>query len=157
VTNAIFASVLSPVFGFSWFVVIGWKFLTLLSEIGDRTMKHIRDYRRWWASELVAAIREVLRGRRYVSPLIGIDGLELMKAASRPGTSFSNRLTHRQREVLQLVAEGRTRKEIAASLSIAVKTVEFHKAALSRGFHLRTTADFTKYAIEHALIRINST
>jgi DNA-binding NarL/FixJ family response regulator len=75
-----------------------------------------------------------------------------MMAASQPGSSFSDRLTTRQREVLQLVAEGRTRKEIAAILKISVKTVEFHKARLSRGFHLRTTADFTKYAIEHGLI-----
>lgn len=74
-------------------------------------------------------------------------------AASRPGSSFADRLTPRQREVLQLVAEGRSRKEVAATLKISVKTVEFHKAALARGFHLRTTADFTKYAIEHGIIR----
>jgi DNA-binding NarL/FixJ family response regulator len=104
------------------------------------------------ASELMTAIREVMRGGRYVSPLLGTDRQQLMAAASQPGNSFSDRLTPRQREVLQLVAEGRTRKEIAATLGISVKTVEFHKASLSRSFHLRTTADFTKYAIEHGLI-----
>jgi DNA-binding NarL/FixJ family response regulator len=107
------------------------------------------------ASELITAIHEVLKGHRYVSPLVGADRQELMRAASQPGSSFSDRLTVRQREVLQLVAEGRTRKEIAAILKISVKTVEFHKARLSRGFHLRTTADFTKYAIEHGLIDTN--
>jgi DNA-binding NarL/FixJ family response regulator len=107
------------------------------------------------ASELLTAIREVLLGRRYVSPLVGTDRQELMIAGSHPGSSFSDRLTPRQREVLQLVAEGRTRKEIAATLKISVKTVEFHKATLSRGFHLRTTADFTKYAIEHGIISTN--
>jgi DNA-binding NarL/FixJ family response regulator len=107
------------------------------------------------ASELITAIHEVLKGHRYVSPLVGADRQELMMAASQPGSSFSDRLTTRQREVLQLVAEGRTRKEIAAILKISVKTVEFHKARLSRGFHLRTTADFTKYAIEHGLIDSN--
>ncbi len=105
------------------------------------------------ACELVTAIREVLKGNPYVSPLIGPDRQELLMAASRPGSSFADRLTPRQREVLQLVAEGRSRKEVAATLKISVKTVEFHKAALARGFHLRTTADFTKYAIEHGIIR----
>jgi DNA-binding NarL/FixJ family response regulator len=108
------------------------------------------------ASELMTAIREVLSGRIYVSPMLGNDRQELLRAASEPiGGLFSTRLTPRQREVLQLVAEGRSRKEIAATLSISVKTVEFHKAALSRGFHLRTTADFTKYAIEHGIIDSN--
>jgi DNA-binding NarL/FixJ family response regulator len=55
-------------------------------------------------------------------------------------------------EVLQLVAEGRTRKEIAAVLNISVKTVEFHKAALMRDLNLHSGADFTRYAIEHGLI-----
>jgi DNA-binding NarL/FixJ family response regulator len=61
-------------------------------------------------------------------------------------------LTPRQQQVLRLVAEGCTRKEIAARLNISVKTVEFHKAALARGFRLRNTADFTKYAIEHGFV-----
>jgi len=107
------------------------------------------------ASELMTAIREVLSGRSYISPILGSDRLEFVKAASRPSLLLSERLTPRQREVLQLVAEGRSRKEIAALLRISVKTVEFHKAALSRGFHLRTTADFTKYAIEHGIIGTN--
>ena len=107
------------------------------------------------ASELMNAIREVLNGRSYISPILGSDRVELMNAASRPGQTFAERLTPRQREVLQLVAEGRSRKEIAALLRISVKTVEFHKAALSRGFQLRTTADFTRYAIEHGIIGTN--
>jgi DNA-binding NarL/FixJ family response regulator len=107
------------------------------------------------ASELLTAIREVMKGRNYVSPLVGADQQELFRAASRPGDSFSDRLTPRQRQVLQLVAEGCTRKEVAATLKISVKTVEFHKAALARGFHLRTTADFTRYAIEHGIIESN--
>jgi DNA-binding NarL/FixJ family response regulator len=107
------------------------------------------------ASELMTAIREVLAGRSYVSPMLGSGRMEMVKAASRAGQSPSDRLTPRQREVLQLVAEGRSRKEIAALLGISVKTVEFHKAALSRLFQLRTTADFTKYAIEHGIIGTN--
>jgi DNA-binding NarL/FixJ family response regulator len=104
------------------------------------------------ASELMNAIREVMGGYRYVSSLLGNDRQELVSATSHRGGSFSDRLTLRQREVLQLVAEGRSRKEIAATLRISVKTVEFHKAKLARGFQLRSTAHFTKYAIEHGII-----
>jgi DNA-binding NarL/FixJ family response regulator len=107
------------------------------------------------ASELLTAMRVVLQGGTYISPILSNDRQEFLTAAARREGAFSDRLTPRQREVLQLVAEGRTRKEIAATLRISVKTVEFHKAALSRGFHLRTTADFTRYAIQHGLIATN--
>ncbi len=107
------------------------------------------------ASELMTAIRVVLQGGTYISPMLTDDHRDLLTAAAQHEGAFSDRLTPRQREVLQLVAEGRTRKEIAATLRISVKTVEFHKAALSRGFHLRTTADFTRYAIQHGLIATN--
>jgi DNA-binding NarL/FixJ family response regulator len=105
------------------------------------------------ASELLTAIREVLKGNHYVSPLVTRNALDLFISSSKTGGSkLADRLTPRQREVLQLVAEGRSRKEIATSLSISVKTVEFHKATLMRELNLRTVADFTLYAIEHGMI-----
>jgi DNA-binding NarL/FixJ family response regulator len=104
------------------------------------------------ATELLTAIREVLRGNHYVSPLVTRNALDLFMSASKTGSKFGDRLTTRQREVLQLVAEGRSRKEIATALKISVKTVEFHKAALMRELNLRTVADFTLYAIEHGMI-----
>ena len=104
------------------------------------------------ASELLTAIREVLKGNHYVSPLVTRNALDLLISLPKPRGRFSDRLTPRQREVLQLVAEGRSRKEIAAVLNISVKTVEFHKATLSRELNLGTTADFTRYAIEHGII-----
>jgi DNA-binding NarL/FixJ family response regulator len=104
------------------------------------------------ASELLTAIREVLKGNHYVSPLVTRNALDLFIASSKPGVKPGDRLTQRQREVLQLVAEGRSRKEIGVALSISVKTVEFHKAALMRELNLRTVADFTLYAIEHGMI-----
>jgi DNA-binding NarL/FixJ family response regulator len=107
------------------------------------------------ASELLSALHEVLKGHRYVSPHVGENAIELLIEAGQPGNPFSDRLTPRQREVLQLVAEGRTRKQIAATLRISVKTVEFHKAAISRSLGLRTTAEITKYAIEHGIIVTN--
>jgi len=104
------------------------------------------------ASELLTAIREVMKGNHYMSPLVTRNATEALIASSKPGSKSSDRLTPRQREVLQLVAEGRSRKEIGAILNISVKTVEYHKAALMRLLHLRTVADFTRYAIEHGII-----
>jgi DNA-binding NarL/FixJ family response regulator len=104
------------------------------------------------ASELLTAIREVMKGNHYVSPLVTRNALQPLIASSEARGKTSDRLTTRQREVLQLVAEGRSRKEIAAILNISVKTVEFHKAALKRLLQLRNAADFTRYAIEHGII-----
>ena len=104
------------------------------------------------ASELLTAIHEVLKGNHYVSPQVTRNTIELLMASSDPNGKLSDRLTPRQREVLQLVAEGKNRKEIASILGITVKTVEFHKAALVRDLNLRSGADFTRYAIEHGII-----
>lgn len=65
---------------------------------------------------------------------------------------FAKELTPRQREVLQLVAEGKTIKEISAALAISPKTVEFHKNALMNEIGLRTTAELTRYAISRGII-----
>lgn len=99
--------------------------------------------------ELLTAISEVLAGRTYVTPLVAYE-----TADGPPGASDSSfgRLTHRQRQVLQQVAEGRSAKEIAATLSISVKTVEFHKNGLMRCLGLRTTADLVRFAVKHGLV-----
>jgi DNA-binding NarL/FixJ family response regulator len=65
---------------------------------------------------------------------------------------FGARLTSRQREVLQLVAEGKTTKEIASSLNISAKTVEFHRSSVMDQLGLRTTAELTRYALIHGII-----
>ncbi len=106
------------------------------------------------ASELLTAIHTVLKGHHYVSPLVTQNALDLLISRSEPGAQFPDRLTPRRREVLQLVAEGRSRKEIAVILHISVKTVEFHKRNLMHELNLRTVADFTRYAIEHGIISI---
>lgn len=98
------------------------------------------------------AIREVMKGHHHVSPLVTRNALELLIYSATPGDKPSDRLTPRQREVLQLAAEGRSRKEIASILNIATKTVEFHKATLARELDLHSVADFTRYAIEHRII-----
>jgi DNA-binding NarL/FixJ family response regulator len=104
------------------------------------------------ASELVTAVREVLKGHHYVSPLVTRNALELLIGGAKSESKFADSLTPRQRQILQLVAEGRTRKEIAGTLGISVKTVEFHKATLARELSLKTSSDFTLYAIEHGVI-----
>jgi DNA-binding NarL/FixJ family response regulator len=104
------------------------------------------------AAELRIAIREVLKGNPYVSPHVTSNALDLLATSAKPRSRRSGQLTTRQREVLQLVAEGKSRKEIAAQLNITVKTVEFHKTTLMRDFNLRTVADYTLYAIQHRII-----
>lgn len=104
------------------------------------------------ASELVRAIREVLDGRTYITPLIAGEMLDsVRKPAARAGTRTST-LSPRQREVLQLVAEGRTAKEIGALLSISVKTVEFHKSRIMKELGVRSVADVTRYALRRGLV-----
>jgi len=103
------------------------------------------------ARELVQAIRTVLAGHLYLTPLVYVDALVRGRAEGK-GPGHRGRLTRRQREVLQLVAEGRTVKEIAAALAVSVKTVEYHKACLMERLNLRTTAELTRYAVAHGLV-----
>lgn len=104
-------------------------------------------------SELVPAIQDALVGRCYVTPLLS-KGLPVAARASRYVTSdmFTQTLTGRQREVLQLLAEGKSNKEIAWALNISPKTVDFHKAKLMDELGVRTTAEMTRYAIKHGII-----
>lgn len=103
------------------------------------------------ASELVTAINEVLQGRIYVTPLIVRDHT---RSGVAPGSSLAGALTARQREVLQLVAEGHQNKEIALILKLSMKTVEFHKNNLSRKLNLHNTAELTRYAIQHRMVSL---
>jgi DNA-binding NarL/FixJ family response regulator len=103
--------------------------------------------------ELPVAIREALAGRFYVSPLVckGI-AAAVLNPNRNPAELFGGGLTARQREVLQLVAEGKTAKEIAAILTISTKTVEFHKSAIMEELGLRTTAELTRYALDQGIV-----
>ena len=104
------------------------------------------------ASELMTAIREVLQGRHYVTPLVTKEILNSLLTASAAPEKPKSTLTPRQREVLRLVAEGRTHREIAGLLHIAIKTVEFHKAAAMRELGLRNSAELIRYALAHGFI-----
>ena len=105
------------------------------------------------ASEALShAIHEVLEGRTYVSPRIAIDvHSSLLESSSQPSKTAIV-LTQREREVLQLVAEGRTISGIANILKIASRTVVFHKSNIMDKLGVRTTADLTRSAISHHLV-----
>lgn len=104
-------------------------------------------------NEIGTALREVLTGRYYVSPALrkGIPDA-LYDPTKNPSELFGQSLTPRQREVLQLLAEGKSNKEIAAILNVSVKTIDFHKAGIMDELGLRSTAELTRYAIEHGII-----
>jgi DNA-binding NarL/FixJ family response regulator len=105
------------------------------------------------SSELLAAIRMALQGRFYVTPLIPITDQGLLRDPRKnPAGLFGGQLTQRQREVLQLVAEGKAMKEISTALNISVKTVEFHKNGLMNELGLRTTAELVRYAIDQGMV-----
>lgn len=104
------------------------------------------------STELAFAITEVLKGRKYITPLITKDAfVDLSGDPLRTG-ELSGELTDRQREVVQLVAEGRPVKEIAAILNISGKTVAFHKSNVMRRLGVHSTAELTRYALEHGII-----
>jgi len=107
-------------------------------------------------SELISAIQEVQSGRHYLTPLASPEALRPTQRRGREFHKLAASLTARQREVLQLVAEGRAVKEIAVILEVSAKTVEFHKAALMERLRIHTTAELTRYAIEHGMILVNA-
>jgi DNA-binding NarL/FixJ family response regulator len=106
------------------------------------------------ASELVTAIHEVMKGRYYVTPMVTRESLSPIFSAAPEPKKLAATLTTRQREVLQLVAEGRSVKEIAAILKVSAKTVEFHKSALMDRLGIHTTAELTRYAIGHGMVAV---
>ena len=104
------------------------------------------------SDELLQAIREVEKGHHYVTPLIAKEFTRAMMERRDPSDHPAKALTNREREVLQLLAEGKTMKEVAAVLGVSTKTVEFHKYNITSKLGLRTTAELTRYAIKHGLI-----
>ena len=105
-------------------------------------------------TELVTAIGEVLSGGTYVTPEVAD---KLSDLESRAGTATAekiSRLTPRQREVLQLFAEGLIAKEVAATLKISRRTAEFHKARIMNELGIHSTAELTQFAIKHGIISV---
>ena len=100
--------------------------------------------------ELLTAIREVMLGRSYVTPLVTEQLVEsLLKVEEHKA---GQELTSRQREILQLVAEGRSMKEIAGVLDITPRTVAHHKYRLMDQLHIKSTAELVQYAVKHNIV-----
>jgi DNA-binding NarL/FixJ family response regulator len=102
------------------------------------------------ASELLTAIREVVQSRSYVTPLIteGLMGTVLQ----RGGKVGTRPLTSRQREVVQLVAEGHSMKQVAGILNIAPRTVAFHKYRIMEQLNIKTTAELIQFAVKRHIV-----
>ena len=111
------------------------------------------------SEELIHAVRAVAADLKYVSPAVAgsflDDYLNHANAAHElsgsPAPSIGKPLSSREREVLQLLAEGRSSKDIAARLDIAATTVETHRRQIMDKLHLRTIAELTKYAVREGL------
>src|SRR5262249_1787534 len=107
------------------------------------------------ASELVTAVRDALRGQTYVTPMIAGELLQSYREEGDSGPHDSaHARTARQREVLQLFAEGRSAKEVAAVLKISTRTAEFHKARVLEALGLQTTAELVQYAIRNGIVTV---
>jgi DNA-binding NarL/FixJ family response regulator len=98
-------------------------------------------------SELPAAIREVMQGRSYITPLVA-DGL----VGSLIHDAAPHQLTPRQREVLQLLAEGRSMKEVGSVLNLTARTVAFHKYRMMEQLKVKSTAELIQYAVKHHIV-----
>jgi DNA-binding NarL/FixJ family response regulator len=130
-----------------------------MNEDPDVASKALRQ----WASgyllkksagiELKKAISEVLLGHSYVTPSIAQKLMDEFIRDPRPDRA--KELTQRQRQVLQLLAEGRSMKEAAAVLDIAVRTIAFHKYRIMEDFGLKTNADLVRFAIREHIISEN--
>lgn len=103
--------------------------------------------------ELVDALQTVLQGRSYITPSLRDAYSRLVHENSGKLKVGGSPLTLRQREVLQLIAEGKSTKEIAVALNISVKTVEFHRGGIAEILGLSSIADLTRYALRHGIIQ----
>jgi len=103
-------------------------------------------------SELTTAVREVLKGKTYITPLLEGEIMLSPKKGSIGRREESSHLTKRQREVLQLLAEGYLGKEIASMLNISTRTVEYHKYKMMKDVGIKTVADLIRYAVKHNIV-----
>jgi DNA-binding NarL/FixJ family response regulator len=101
------------------------------------------------ASELLTAIEQVMHGKAYITPQLKPENWAVREERAQ---QFSKELTLRQREVLQLLAEGRPMKEVGAILNVSEKTIMFHKYHIMRAFNIKNNADLVLLALKEGLI-----
>lgn len=104
------------------------------------------------SNELIRAIQEALAGRMFITPSIAKDVMTVLMEGSKESPAVDELLTSREREVLQLVAEGKKMADIGEILHISPRTVERHKYNLMDKLKLHTTADLVQFAIKHGII-----
>jgi DNA-binding NarL/FixJ family response regulator len=105
-------------------------------------------------TELVTAIRAALNHQTYISPAVAGEVFKSLRHDPAGTTEPADRLTPRQREILQLLAEGRSAKQIADTLGISARTVEFHKYQLMESLNLHHSAELVHFAIKHGIVSI---
>ncbi len=106
-------------------------------------------------AEVVTAIQEAMQDRVYISSLVAGGLLNTLTGKGGRPEKLKPELSPRQREILQLFAEGKVPKEIASILNISVRTVEFHKYRVMEATGARTIAELTRYAIAHGLVQVS--
>jgi len=103
-------------------------------------------------SEVVTCVREVLRGKTFLSQRISRDAVDFLRRQRKRLVEEEQRLTGRQREVLQLLAEGNVMKEVGGILHMTTRTVAFHKYRIMEVLGARSSADLVKYAVKNHII-----
>jgi len=103
------------------------------------------------SAELPVAIRTVLKGRRYISPLIGDDSFDL-RVEFEGTNGVPGPLTTRQKQVVQLLAEGKSMKEVASDLTLTPRTVAFHKYRVMEILNLKNNAELVQYAMKEHMV-----
>ena len=104
------------------------------------------------SSELVAAVQEVLRGGTYMSRGLPKDKINCLRRQDRDVLEKEEQLTERQREVLQLLAEGKVMKEVGATLNMTTRTVAFHKYRMMEALGAKSTAELVRYAVRNHIV-----
>ena len=104
------------------------------------------------AGEMVMAVRKVLRGMSYMSPQLSKETIGYLRRQSKTLVEEQERLTERQREVLQLLAEGKVMKEVGGILHMTTRTVAFHKYRIMEVIGARSNAELVRYAVRNHVI-----
>ncbi len=106
------------------------------------------------SEELIMAIHAALKGKTFITPALAGDVLHDIQHHARQKNEAKNTITPRQREILQLLTEGMSAKEIAQKLSISARTVEFHKYQMMETHGLHSSAELVHFAIKHGIVTI---
>lgn len=107
------------------------------------------------STELLSALTAALKNQRYVSPQLSLEVQDAIETPWVKPEGFSSKLTPRQQEVLQLLTRGLSTKEIADSMQVSTKAVEFHKGNITRRLGIRTTAELTRFALSQGLTKLD--